>query len=413
MPWLRSAILVFLLAAVARAEDWPQWLGPRRDSSSTETVKPWKGPLKVAWRQPVGEGDSGSLVAGGKVYLHTKKKGADEEVIETFAVADGKPGWTASYPRGKGAYFFGNGPRATPAVVGDHLYTFGITGLLTCFDLKAHKQLWQVDTHKELGAPKLFFGASCSPLVEGDAVLLNVGGKGTSIVAFDKDKGAVLWKKLDDPASYASPIAFGPAGQRQAVFLTGLGVVSLSPKDGTVFWQFPYKDKANESSITPVKANDVLVACAITKGSVGLKLEGQGPDSKASKLWQNPKLTCYFSTPVLVGENLYLVTSTPPKKPLQVFGEAVLRCVEVNSGKELWQGPKVGTFHASLLRTADNKLLMLEEEGDLVLLEPNTKGYKELCRSKICNKTWSHPAVSDGCLFVRDGKELVCVELPQ
>jgi hypothetical protein len=130
-------------------------------------------------------------------------------------------------------------------------------------------------------------------------------------------------------------------------------------------------------------------------------------------VWHNPTLTCYFSTPVAVGEHIYLVTGTPPKKPLQIFGEAVLRCVEAKTGKELWKGPKVGTFHASLIRTADNKLLLLEEPGDLVLVEPDAKGYKELARAKICGSTWSHAALSDGRLYVRDGKELVCVELPK
>jgi outer membrane protein assembly factor BamB len=421
MPRFFFAVLFLSLAASARAEDWPQWLGPRRDGSTLKDVKPWQGQLKVVWRQPVGEGNSSPVVVGGSVYLHSKKKNANEEVIEEFAAADGKPGWNTGYPRGPGFYLYGNGPRATPTIAGGQLYTFGITGILSCYDLKAKKQLWQVDTIKEFKAPKLFFGASCSPLIEGDHVLVNVGAKGASIVAFHKDSGNVVWKKLDDPASYAAPYAFGQGDQRQAVFLTGENVVSLSPKHGTVFWQYPFKDKANESSTTPVLVpklqlgNDglLLVASSVTKGSVGLKLDSDGQKPKATKLWFNQKLACYFSTPVAVGDQLYMVNGLPGKKPGEFFGSAILRCVDAKNGNPLWEGPKVGTFHASLIRTGDNKLLLLEEGGDLVLVEPNAKAFKEVARSKICGSTWSHAAISAGRLYIRDAKELICVELPQ
>jgi outer membrane protein assembly factor BamB len=409
MPWVRSTILVLALAGVAHAEDWPQWLGPRRDGSTTAKIAPWKKALKIVWQQPVGEGNSSPVVAGGKVFLHAKKKGVYEESLQAFAAKDGKPLWTQTYPRAKVDFVFGNGPRATPAIVGDRLYSFGITGVLSCYDLKEKLRLWQVDTQKEFKAPRLFFGASCSPLVDGDAVQVNVGAKGASIVAFAKESGDVLWKKLDDGASYSSPIAFGQGGERQAVFLTAEGVASLSPKDGRVFWQFPFKDKASESSSTPVHAGNLLIASAITKGSIGLPLENDGQGPKVGKPWHNAALTCYFSTPVLVGEQLYFVTGS--HKPPQILGETVLRCVELKTGKQLWQGPRVGTFHASLMRTGDNKLLLLEEGGNLVLVEPDPKGYKELARSKICGSTWSHAAISEGRLYVRDAKELVCVEL--
>src|SRR5262249_55425822 len=155
-----------------------------------------------------------------------------------------------------------------------------------------------------------------------------------------------------------------------------------------------------------------LVASSVTKGSVGLKLDLDGQTPKSSKLWFNPKLPCYFSTPVAVGEHVYMVNGTPPKKPGQLVGDAVIRCVDAKTGDVLWQGPKVGTYHASLIRTGDDKLLLLEEGGDLVLVEPNTKSFKELARSKICGSTWSHAAISAGRLYIRDAKELICVELP-
>src|SRR5947209_9725407 len=234
MPWLRSLAALVVLGPSLLAADWPQWLGPRRDGSSTETVAPWKGPLKVLWRQSVGEGHSSPVVADGRVYLHVKAPGADVESLQEFDAKTGKHLWSGAYRRAPYKGLFGSGPRATPAAAGGQVYAYGITGVLTCYAVKTHQQLWQVDTHKVFKAPKLFFGASCSPLIEGNLVLVNVGGKGTSVVAFDRDSGKVVWKMLDDGASYSSPLAFTAAGQRQVVFLTQQGLVSLRPTDGEV-----------------------------------------------------------------------------------------------------------------------------------------------------------------------------------
>jgi outer membrane protein assembly factor BamB len=417
MPRLRAILVLLLTCAAAPAADWPQWLGPDRDASSPEKVAPWKGNLPVLWHKPVGEGHSSPVVAGGRVYLHTRVKGRDEEALTAYDAATGEQLWQTAYARAPYKGLFGSGPRATPAVVGGRVYTFGITGLLTCFDAGSGKRLWQVDTLKEFHASNLFFGASCSPLVAGDLVLVNVGGKGASVVAFHKDSGKVAWKALDDRASYSSPIAFGQApgrgaiaqGLPQVVFLTARGLVSLSPSDGSVFWRFPLEDRLSESSTTPVRAGDILVGSSITVGSVGLRLGGKEGKPSAALAWRNEALTCYFSTPVAVGKrHLYLVTGT---KPPAVFIESTLRCLETASGKELWQHRGVGKYHASLLRTGDDRLLMLEEAGNLVLLEPSPKEYRELARAKICGNTWAHPALAEGRLFVRDDKELIGVRL--
>ena len=407
MRVVQAVMVMVLFTPAARAGDWPQWLGPRRDVSTDEVVKPWKEPLKVLWKQPVGEGHSSPVVARGKVYLHTKLRDKNEEALSVFDASTGKPLAAKPYERGKFSSLFGNGPRGTPTVTDDKVYTFGITGLLTCFSAGGEKQHWQVDTLKKYNAPNLFFGASCSPLVEGDVVLVNVGGKGASVVAFDRHTGAERWKALDDKATYSSPIAVGQGENRQVIFLTASGLVSLAPKDGKVFWQHPLVDKLAESSTTPVLAGDLLFASSITYGGVGLKLKSDPP--AAEQAWMKPELNCYFATPVAVGkDHLYIVTGT---RPPALTSSATLRCVEAATGKELWHRDKVGTYHATLLRTGDSKLLLLEEGGDLVLLEPSPEKYTELSRSHVCGKTWAHPAVSDGRLYVRDDKELVCVQL--
>jgi outer membrane protein assembly factor BamB len=408
MMWLRTSIACLAFAGLAA--DWPQWLGPRRDGSSPESVAPWKEAPKVLWRQAVGAGNGSPVVADGRVFVHAKVKDKDEEEVVAFDAATGQPLWHVVHPRAAFTSLYGNGPRATPAVSGDRLYTFGITGVLRCLNTDTGQKVWEVDTLKRFGAGNLVFGMSCSPLVEGNHVLVNVGGKGASVVAFDKDRGAVRWKNLDDGASYSSPIIFGRGKERQVVFFTQQGLVSLNPTDGGLFWRFPLVDKLFESSTTPVLVDDLLVASSITVGSLGLRLQTKEGKPSATQAWKNDALTCYFSTPVAVGTDyLYLVAGT---KPPAFFPQATLHCVEARTGKELWHKARVGKYHAALLRTGDGKLLMLEEAGNLVLLDPGPKEYRELARSiKICGETWAHPALANGRLYVRDAQEVICLRL--
>src|SRR5262249_20555346 len=243
-----------------------------------------------------------------------------------------------AYKRAPVTTFYGNGPRATPTCVDGRVYTFGISGLLTCFHYVKGDQVWQVDTVKEFKPKGLMFGPSCSPLVEKNAVLLNIGAKGASIVAFNKADGKPLWKSLDDGPSYSSPIAVGEGDARHAIFLTPEGLVSLNPANGDVHWKSPLKDKIFESSTTPVKSGDMLLASSITIGSVGLKLETNDGKPAVTPKWKNPALTCYFSTPVPVGsDHVYMVIGEVDFNPFSKKKPTTsLRCVETATGKELW-----------------------------------------------------------------------------
>src|SRR5947208_3583577 len=215
MRWPTPVLFLLLSCSFATAQDWPQWLGPNRDGVSSERVLPWKRPPQVIWRQPVGEGNSSPVVSNGRVFLHAKVRDRDEEEVLALDADSGKELWRTSYPRAAFKSLYGNGPRATPAVAGGRVYTFGITGLLTSFDAAQGKKIWQVDTLQEFSGKNLFFGMSCSPLVHAGQVLVNVGGKGASIVAFDADSGKVAWKSLDDRASYSSPILVGQGPEQQ------------------------------------------------------------------------------------------------------------------------------------------------------------------------------------------------------
>ncbi len=402
-----SLPVLLLASSLACAEDWPKWLGPRRDGSTAEKVRAWKGPLKILWKQPVGEGHSSPVVAGDCVYLHARVKDSTQEIVGAYSIGDGSTVWSKAYERGTFKSLFGNGPRATPTVRDGKLYTYGITGLLTCFDAADGKQLWQRDALKEAKATNLFFGASCSPLVEDNLVFVDAGGKGASVLAFHAQDGSIAWHKLDDKASYSSPIAIGPSDKRQVIFLTAKGLVSLAPKDGHVYWDYPLVDRLFESSTTPVVVGDVLFASSITYGGLGLKLEGGSAGPKVAKAWMNPNLNCYFSTPVAVGkDHLYIVTGTKPSLAELIPGakrtptQADLHCVDAATGKILWTRPKVGTYHATLVRTGNDKLLLVEEAGNLVLLDPNPKEYRELARARFAATPGrTRPSRAGGCTF--------------
>jgi outer membrane protein assembly factor BamB len=411
MKWLRALCLLVMVALPALAADWPQWLGPRRDGSSPEKVKPWTGDLKVVWRKEVGPGHSSPVVANGKVFLHTRVPGKDEEEVAAYDALTGTKAWATAYERGKFFSPFGTGPQGTPAIANGKVFSFGATGILACFDAKGGNLDWKVETKKEFKAPSLFFGCACSPLIDGQNVLVNVGAPGASVVAFTQAKGEVAWKSLDDRPSYSSGITLGQGADRQIVFLTQQGLRGLAPADGTKLWDFPLVDRLNESSTTPVVAGDLVLASSITYGMVALNLEKKGGKTTPAEVWRNSKLTCYFSTPIPVGpKHVYVVTGM-----LGFRATSALHCVETATGKILWTKEKIGKYHAAMLRTADDKLLMLSDVGDLVLIDPDPKEYKELARSQVVKgeQIWAHPALAGGKVYFRDEKELICLQMPE
>lgn len=399
---LRLFPVVLLLASPALAADWPQFLGPHRDSATTEKIPAWKDKPKEVWKKPVGEAHSSPVVANGVVYAFTKVAKKDAEELTAFDAKTGEVKWSKSYERVKFTPPFGEGPRGTPSVDGDRVYTYGSTGVLACWDAKTGDIKWQTDMLKEFGAKNITFGVSTSPTVVGKHVVVMVGGKGAGIVGLEKETGKVAWQATDDGASYASPIVVGDKNP-ELVFLTAANVRSLSADLGKQVWQSPFVDKLLESSTTPVKVGDLYVAGSVTKGSIGLKVKG----NEVEEVWTNDKLTCYFSTPVAVGESVYMINGAATLTNPSI----TLRCVDVKTGKVRWEKKNVGKYHSALVKTGDGKLLMLDDGGHLKLLEPNDKEYKELATAKVCGETWAHPAVSDGKVFVRDDKNLYCIQV--
>lgn len=401
---LRTLIVALAIAPLAQAADWPQWLGPNRDGSVPEKVAPWTGDLKVLWREPVGEGHSSPVVAGGLVFLQTKPKDMEVERIQAFDAKSGKLKWEQQHTKTPLKTLFGEGPRATPCIHDGRVYTFGITGILAAWNAADGKPIWKVDTLADPKKDNLFFGLSASPLIVGENVVVQGGGSGSKgLKAYDRKSGKLAWTAGDDPASYAAPVVLG----KDIVALTGANLKAVSPT-GEARWKFPFKDALNESSTTPIQVGELIVAASVTAGGVAVRISDQDGKPTPAQAWKNPTLTCYFSTPVPADkEHLFAVTGVASLANPSV----TLRCVETATGKEVWKKPNVGKYHAALLRLADGNLLMHEDGGDLRLLAPNVKEYQELAKSKASGSTWAHPAIADGKIYVRDAKELICLAL--
>src|SRR5262245_53074985 len=333
MTWLRAVLAAAMCAPVATAADWSQWLGSNRDGGTPEAVEPWKEAPRELWRAKTGPGFSSPVVAGGRVFVHARVSGKEREEMIAFDAKTGNELWRTAYDRAPYSSVLNTGPQATPTVVGNRVYGFGITGVLTCFAADSGKQLWQVDAFKKLNAELPRFGVCCSPLVVGNRVLVAVGGKGTSVVAFDTESGELVWQGLDEPASTSSPVLFmavGTAGRLpDAVFMTTLRVVGLNPLDGSVNWEFPLPFQPSGTAPTPIVSGDLIVTSTMTNGSTAIRVTA-GESTTAKQAWQAKALSGYFSSGVAAKDRVFLVTNVLQPRP-----RADLACVDAATGKEL------------------------------------------------------------------------------
>lgn len=303
--------------------------------------------------------------------------------------------------------------RAAPTIVRGRVYTLGVTGVLTCLDAATGQQLWQTNLLDQFHAPIMNFGTSSGPLIEGNRIYLAVGGSGSSLTAIDIETGDVLWKALSEPPTSVTPIMFVPkiegrGAVRHIIYTSTRGLIGVDPQDGSALWEFPLADLALGTLPPPTVVGDVIVACSMFTGTFAFKLEDHDGKLKPKEVWRNPKLTTYF-TQNTVGPNsrLYAVNAT-----LIPQAEIALSCIDAKTGTELWQRPKIGLYQLNMVRTGDDRLLMLDDvHGDLILLDTSADEYRELARSKVCNPTIISFAVSDGRLYTRDDRGVNCVLL--
>jgi outer membrane protein assembly factor BamB len=395
-----------LRAAEDPTPDWPQFLGPTRDGvyHGGDVARRWgKSGPPVVWQRDVGQGFSGPVVAGKRLILFHRV--GDREVADCLDATTGEPLWSDGTPATyRDDFGFDEGPRATPAVADGRVYTFGAQGVLTCRDLASGKPAWSVDTAARFGAAKGFFGMACSPLVEGDAVILTVGGKGgAGVVAFDRKTGDVLWKATDSAASYASPVAAMVGGKRRVFALTAGGLAVLDPASGALVGRFPFRPpvRTSVSAATPIVVGDaVFLSASYGAGAVLLKLAADRPPEPA---WSGDEsLSNHYATSVHHRGFLYGFHGRQEQGPS-------LRCVELATGKVRWDEEGLG---AGTLIVAGDDLLVLTEKGQLVSAPATPEGFEPVGRAQVLPfECRAHPALAAGRLYARSPKKLVCVDL--
>jgi outer membrane protein assembly factor BamB len=403
--------LAFLLATAmfAHASDWPQFLGPTRNGvypgNDLAATWPKDGP-PVLWQKSIGQGFSGPVVLTNKVIMFTRVN--EQEIVACLDATNGKQLWKYAYPTAYVDDFgFDEGPRATPCVANGRVFTFGAEGVLTCLDFGTGKLNWTVDCKKEFGARKGFFGIACSPLVEGSAVLLNVGGTdGAGIVAFSQTMGKVLWKTSDDEASYSSPTAATIDGIRYALFFTRAGLAALDPATGKIQFQYPWRSpmEASVNSATPLVINDLIfLSASYDTGAILLRVT----NNTVAKVWSaDHLLSNHYATSVYKDGFLYGMDgrADPGMMP-----RPSLRCVEMLTGKLRWSEDNLG---AATVTLAGNDLLILTEKGELIRAEASPTAFKSKARAQIMPfQVRAYPALANGYLFARSKDKLVCVDL--
>ena len=395
-------ITLALLALPLLAQDWPQFLGPTRNGVYPASLSwPGSGP-PVLWKKDVGQGFAAPVVSNGRLILFHRV--ANKETVDCFDASSGRRLWSFDYSTSyRDDFGFDEGPRAAPAISGNRVYTFGAEGVLHCLDFSTGKKIWSADTHRQFGVRKGFFGAACSPLVEGNAVLLNVGGvNGAGIVAFDKETGKVIRAATNDEASYSAPTVATIAGARHALFFTRAGLVDLDPATGKVRFQFPWRSRGHASvnAATPLVIGDlVFLSASYETGAVALQLTAGQP----KKLWSSDDaLSNHYATAVYRDGYLYGFHGR------QEYGQS-LRCIDLKAGKIQWSQDGFGAGTVSL---AEDHLLIIRENGELLLAPASPKQFRPLGRAQILPATVRpYPALAGGRLYARNEKTLACLAL--
>ena len=391
------------------AADWPQYLGPNRNAvyPGKALTKAWPddGP-KVIWRKKdIGDALCGLVVAGEKAILFHELSGQD--VIECLDAKTGRTIWTNRYPTSfVDGFGSGGGPRATPAIVDGKVYTMGAQGVVVCTEMTDGKTVWKVDTKKTYRAPDGFFGMACSPLIEGNAVLLNIGGTGgAGIVALDKTNSKLLWKSLDDEASYSSPIMATLQGKRQAVFFTRTGLAVVNPTNGSIDYQHRWRARihASVNAAAPlVMTNRIFLTSSYNTGALVLNVTPDG----YKKAWSNDtSLSSQYASVMHRDGFLYGTHGRADVPP-----EPALRCVELATGKVRWSETRFGDCQMIL---CGDRLVALMESGELVLGQVSPEGWKEISRAQVVgSNARNQPALANGRIYVRNKSQLVCLDTP-
>lgn len=403
----RAAAAVFLVCSGTAFGQWAEWGGPKRDfhveAKGLREQWPDDGPRRL-WERSIGEGYSGITADDGRLFTMCRSDG--QEMVVALDPSNGKTLWEHKYDAPtppKHVRQFGEGPRATPTVSGDRVYSAGVTGILTCLEKKTGKEIWTHKLNEEFEGTFLMHGYSSSPLVHGDLVIAMVGGPGHSIVAFNKMDGKLAWKRHDYVNSYSSPMVIDVDGQEQLLCFMGKEIVGLSPESGDLLWRYEHGNRYDQNICMPVWGEDrILFISSVDEcGSRGLKLTRKGDKTNVEEVWHNKKVGVHHSNAVRIGD--YIYTSAGGQGP------SLLHAVNVKTGEVAWK--KRGFSKATMLAAGD-WLIVLDEDGNLGLCRATPDRFKVLAKICLLEKpAWTVPTLVGTRLYLRDKGKIMALDL--
>lgn len=417
-------ILCCLISSIIYGDDWPQWRGMNRDNTWNEKNIIKKFPSETLipiWRSPIGPGYSGVTVAGGRVYSMDRQDEAGQERILCFHVKTGKLLWQHSYDCSYKGLAYPLGPRASVTIADGRAFAFGAMGHFVCLDAATGKVRWKKNLNTEYKIQRIKWGMSASPIVRKNHVMVQFGGsQGACVVAFHCDNGKEVWRSLDDRSTYSSPILINQAGVQALLCLSERYITAFNLENGSIIWQLPYQlhgGKPRENMMaTPIIEGENLFICGPFDGSQMFRVFRNA--LKAEPLWAKDGR-----------DSINPAVTTPMIKDGYVYGPnswSEFCCMNAKSGEILWKDRRVmaprrgkGGSVIYLTRNGDSTWIF-NEAGDLFITTLSPSGLKVTGKAKLIEPTykigkylvcWGQPAFADGCVFARNDRELICVNL--
>lgn len=390
-----------LLPDETTEKDWPGFRGPIRDGRvpGIQFSADWSAPPRELWRQQVGVGWSSFTVIGG--YVFTQEQRGDWELVTCYHADTGENVWV-NRAKTRHEDSMGSGPRATPTFDQGKLYTLGATGLLQCLDAATGETIWKQELAETLQVKKPTWGFSCSPLIVDDLLIVGTReDKSKSLIAFDRVSGDMAWSRGDASNGYSSPHFAVLSGAPHILMMSDSGLHAFAPQTGDALWEHPWKISTTPRCVQPliVDADSVMIGTTGALGSRLLRVQHKDGAWDIEEKWTTKRFRPYFNDLVMHQGHAY------------GFDGDRLACINLATGERHWEGKRYGG--QVLLLAAMDMLLILSERGDVALVNATPEGFTEVAAFKaLTGKTWNHPVVAQGKLFVRNAEEAACYALP-